>query len=258
MSPKKVIRVNDKNVEKYLVEGVQLLKLMEKPKYTVVCADILQRYGVVIPYHTLRNRFLGFTCPYRQAHGSQQLLAPEAERVLVDWIHYYLDTSHPLSRQTIRKKAKCICGKKPSKGWICSFLLRWPEIKLGKPSGLDPKRAQAFNRPVVGRYFKQLDDLVKKYDIPMENLYNMDEKGCQRGGGRKASSRKYFVPRTRRPKYKQRSANLELITIIECVCADGTNLKPGLVFQGKEFSPEWFDVDDDITYVQKFILCPKG
>ncbi|KIM43929.1 hypothetical protein M413DRAFT_68349, partial [Hebeloma cylindrosporum] len=75
----------------------------------------------------------------------------------------------------------------------------------------------------------------------------MDEKGCQRGGGRKASSRKYFVPRARRPKYKQRSANLELVTIIECVCADGTNLKPGFVFQGKEFSPEWFDVDDDIS-----------
>ena len=29
MSPKKVIRANDKKVEKYLVEGVQLLKLME-------------------------------------------------------------------------------------------------------------------------------------------------------------------------------------------------------------------------------------
>lgn len=142
-----------------------------------ILLSALQRYGVVIPYHTLRNRFLGFTRPYRQAYGSQQLLAPEAERVLVDWIHFYSDTSHPLSRRTIRKKAQCICGKKPSKGWIRSFLLRWPEIKLGKPSGLDPKRAQAFNRPVVGRYFKQLDDLVEKYDVPMENLYNMDEKG---------------------------------------------------------------------------------
>ena len=59
MSPKKVIRVNDKNVKKYLVEGVQLLKLMEKLKYTVVCADILQCYGVVICcYETTRELLL--------------------------------------------------------------------------------------------------------------------------------------------------------------------------------------------------------
>ena len=104
MSPKRVIHVNDKTVEKYLNEGVQLLRLMEKPNYTTVCADILTRYGVAIPYHTLRNRSLGITHPYRQAHASQQLLTLEAERVLVDWIHFYSDTSHPLSRRTIRKK----------------------------------------------------------------------------------------------------------------------------------------------------------
>ena len=83
------------------------------------------------------------------------------------------------------QEGKCICSKKPSKGWIRSFLLWWPEIKLGNPSGLDPKCAQAFNQPVVGRYFKQLDDLVKKYDIPMEHLYNMDEKGVNEKGAGK-------------------------------------------------------------------------
>ena len=104
MSPKRVIHANDKTVEKHLNEGVQLLRLMEKPNYTTVCADTLTRYHVAIPYHTLRNCSLGITRPYRQAHASQQLLTLEAERVLVDWIHFYSDTSHPLSRRTIRKK----------------------------------------------------------------------------------------------------------------------------------------------------------
>jgi hypothetical protein len=246
MCPKRVITANDTEVAKRLQEAVQLLKLMEKPNITVVRKDINERYGVDIPYHTLRNRFLGITRPYREAHRSQQLLAPEAERVLVDWILFFSDTSHPLSKRTIRKKAQAICGKKPSKTWVYFFLARWPEITLGKPSGLDPKRAQAFNRPVVAHCLEQLDHLIKTYNIKHENIYNMDEKGCQRGGGRKCSSRKYFVPRTRRPRYKQRSANLELVTIIECVCADGTTLQPGFVFQGKEFSPEWFEVDDNI------------
>lgn len=76
----------------------------------------------------------------------------------------------------------------------------------------------------------------------------MDEKGCQHGGGRKESGRKYFVPRSQRPRYRQCSANLELVTVIECVCADGTFLLPGFVFSGKEFSPEWFEVDPKIWY----------
>jgi hypothetical protein len=75
----------------------------------------------------------------------------------------------------------------------------------------------------------------------------MDEKGCQRGGGKKTSRRKYLYSRRQRAKYKHRSANLELITIIEAICADGTELKPGFVFPGTSFCPEWFDSDPDIV-----------
>lgn len=220
---------------------------MKTPNYSTVIAQILADTGIQIPYHTLRRRHLGQTKSRQKAHSSQQLLSPEAEQVLVDWITFYSMTANPLSRRSIRSKARTMCGKLPSISWIRSFLARWPGIMLGKPCGLDPKRAVAFNRPVVLHHFRLLDEIIKKYEIPVENIYNMDEKGCQRGGGRKASSRKYFVPRQRRPKYRSRSANLELVTIIECVCADGTSLLPGFVFSGTQYLPEWFEhVDDNI------------
>ena len=120
---------------------------------------------------------------------------------------------------------------------------------LSSASGLDPKRAKAFNHPVVNRYFDELNKLVESHGILIENIYNMDEKGCQRGGGKKSSRRKYLYSRRQRAKYKHRSANLELITIIEAICADGTELKPGFVFSGTSFSPEWFDSHPDIVYV---------
>ncbi|KNZ75844.1 hypothetical protein J132_00857 [Termitomyces sp. J132] len=59
----------------------------------------------------------------------------------------------------------------------------------------------------------------------------MDEKGCQRGGG---------------PKYRACSRKLELVTIIECVCVNGTYLLPRFIFAGKEFELEWFKVYDKI------------
>jgi len=217
-----------------------------KSNISDVIRKIKASTGVDLPYHTVRNRLQGKHIPPQQAHVSQQLLSPEAEKVLVDWIIFLSDIGHPLSKRTIRKKAEALCGKKPSKSWIIYFLRRHPEIRLGKPSGLDPKRAQAFNKPTVHKHFDLLLEIIRKYEIPIQNIYNMDEKGCQRGGGRKNSNRKYFVHRSRRPKYRAHSGNLELVTIIECVCADGTYLLPGFVFSGKEFAREWFEVDNNI------------
>jgi hypothetical protein len=101
-----------------------------------------------------------------------------------------------------------------------------------KPSGLDPKHAEAFNKPTAHKHFDLLLEIIHKYEIPIENVYNMDEKGCQRGGGCKNSNWKYFVHRLCQPKYRAQSRNLKLMTIIECVCVDGTYLLPGFVFSG--------------------------
>lgn len=233
--------------EKVYEEGCALLREQEKPSYTVVFNQLREKYPhLPLTYQTFRNRAQGKHQPLRKAHAEQQLLSPTQEEVLVDWLVYLSETGHPISKRGIRKKTEVFAGRKPNRNWVYRFMERNPSIKLGKPSGLDPKRAQAFNRPVVGRHFDLLEAVCAKHNIPIENVYNMDEKGVQRGGGRKASQRKYFIPRTKRPAYKKRSANLELTTIIECVSADGTALRPGFVFSGKEFDPEWFTVDPDI------------
>lgn len=139
----------------------------------------------------------------------------------------------------------------PHRNWVHCFLERHPELTVGKPSGLDPKRAQSFNEESVRHHFEELKEKLTMLGIPIENIYNMDEKGCQRGGGRRAHLQKYFMSATRRSQYQVRSDNLELITIIECVCADGSNLQPGFIFPGVNPFREWFheDNDDRILYV---------
>jgi hypothetical protein len=93
---------------------------------------------------------------------------------------------------------------------------------------------QAFNHPTITRHFDLLEAIIKKYDIPTENIYNMDEKGVQHGGGHKAQAQKYFVPCSKHPKYKLCSANIELVTIVECVTADGGFISLGIIFEGKQ------------------------
>jgi hypothetical protein len=189
----------------------------------------------------LYNRFNGLHQPAQFAHINQMLLTAEQERALVEWVVLLSEAANPANKRSLRKMATSLCGKRPGSSWVRTFSTRHPEIKLARPSGLDPKRGQAFNRPVVERYFKLLSDLIDKHNIPPERRYNMDEKGCQRGGGRKMQQQKYFVARDRRPKYKHRSDNLELVTIIESVCADGSALTPGFVFSGTQYCDEWFD-----------------
>ncbi|KAE9393252.1 hypothetical protein BT96DRAFT_829518, partial [Gymnopus androsaceus JB14] len=135
-----------------------------------------------------------------------------------------------------------------SPSWIRTFLQQNKDaLKAARGCGLDPKRAQAFNFPIVNAYFEELDQVLKKDNIPWECVYNMDEKGIQMGGGRKNSQRRYFFSREDMKMYRQHSDDLQLVTVIDSVCADGTApIKPGFVFPGTKMYEEWMHVDDDI------------
>ncbi|KAG2126451.1 hypothetical protein BD769DRAFT_1388145 [Suillus cothurnatus] len=103
--------------------------------------------------------------------------------------------------------------KYPSKHWIQRFLKQHPEVKLGRPSGLDPKDTQMFNYTVVKEHFERLDAVLKEHGIPWENQYQI------KGGG------------------------LELATFIEYVCTDGTSLVPGFIFAGSTIDQEATEID---------------
>ncbi|KIY50022.1 hypothetical protein FISHEDRAFT_10248, partial [Fistulina hepatica ATCC 64428] len=51
-------------------------------------------------------------------------------------------------------------------------------------------------------------------------------------------------------RYRLKSDDLELVTIMETVCADGTTpIPPLLMFQGVQFLTHWFDENvDDVDY----------
>jgi hypothetical protein len=93
---------------------------------------------------------------------------------------------------------------------------------------------------IVDEYFVLLEDYIKEYGIPPENIWNMYEKGVQLGGGRKNVGVKYILSRHERSSQKVASAELELVTMVECVNAVGDRMKPGVVFQGVRQNRAWF------------------
>ncbi|KAJ3792319.1 DDE superfamily endonuclease-domain-containing protein, partial [Lentinula aff. detonsa] len=218
--------VNDE-VEERLQQAKQSLFNSTDPRYRI--AQAARNYD--IPYDTLRNRLKGIQ-PRKKAHENEMILTTGEKQVVIEWIQYLGFAGIPVCKRTLRPKVKAILES---------------ALKTARGSGLDPKRAQAFNFPTVNRYFEQLRQLLTEHNIPWENIYNMDEKGVQLGGGRKNSGRKYFFSREDTKRYRQHSDDLQLVTVIDCVCADGTApIKPAFVFPGARMHQEWMNVDNDI------------
>lgn len=103
-------------------------------------------------------------------------------------------------------------------------------------TGLEQCRARALNEHVVREYFNILNELITKYNIPPENIYNMDEKGILLGVGKRTAA---FVDRDQKTLYQVEDGNRELVTVIECISADGEALTPCVIYKGARRDLAW-------------------
>ncbi|EIN03282.1 DDE-domain-containing protein, partial [Punctularia strigosozonata HHB-11173 SS5] len=206
-----------------------------------------------VSYDVLRYRLSGKHKPASTAHEHQMTCTVAQEEVLLDWMFLHAEEGHPWSGQRILLKVRQMTGEEKGPAWVKKFKDRHSDVlKFCGTSGLDPKRAHAFNPTAIRKHFTEYGDAREKFGYKITNIYNLDEKGNQIGGGRKRTGKKYFVPRSDRAKYKTRDASLALVTVIECCCADGSMLKPGFIFHGgtgkiSTYERDWFEVDEDIS-----------
>ncbi len=113
---------------------------------------------------------------------------------------------------------------------------------MARPNNLCPTRAKCFNEPTVQKHFRELRKIKERYNIRPENTYNIDEKGIQTGGGHTKSNKKFFFAANNNARYRLRSADLELVTVLETVSSTGKSLTPRFVFQKGDWAEESFDV----------------
>lgn len=203
-----------------------------------------------VSYHKLRRRYLRLHAPPRDSQRKRMLLTLTQETVLVCWMQFWALRGTPVSRSSLRVKVQKLTGRKPSRSWTYNFHQRHQEFVYCKATPLDGKRAACFNSTAVKKHFETYLEILEKYG-PFKpcNIYNMDEKGVQLGGGRKSSGLKFFLCRHQREKYRKRSAELELITIIESVSADGHALTPGFIFNSAHFDMAWFEGVPDAEHI---------
>jgi len=181
---------------------------------------------------TLMNQVHGLHGTRAKGRITLRLLTPVQEEALIDWCRLHSSRATPLHSMNLCARAFQICGKHPGKHWAWRFIRRHPCLVSAKPRGLDPKRAQNFNRTAIAEYFELRHQLEEKHGgIPPEHHWNMDEKGCQMGGGRQGSGMKFIFASEDKERYRLHSDNLELVSIIESVNAAGTAMPPAFILK---------------------------
>lgn len=167
---------------------------------------------------------------------ARMALRPSQEAILVRWIKELGHRSIPWTPELVREKASLIAGRELGEKWVYRFCARHPEIKRRWTVALESSRARALNRTNVAEFFELLHKTVEQYNIQPENIYNMDEKGMQMGVGMRA---RVLVDRNQKTVHMKSDGNRELVTVLECICADGSALSPLVIFKGKRVNAQW-------------------
>lgn len=110
------------------------------------------------------------------------------------------------------------------------------DLKMRWSWSLEKCCANNANPATISRFYDIYEEVVKEYNIPTENIYNMDEKGIQLGVGKRVAS---IIDHDQKEVYNIEDGNRELVTVIETVCADGNALPPSVIFRGAWINSEW-------------------
>ena len=120
--------------------------------------------------------------------------------------------------------------------WIQKFLSRHDDLRSTFATQRDQERVNAVTYSTVSDWFRLVEEMISIHKINQGDVYNMDEKGIQLGIGDRI---KALVDRDQKTVQRIHTGNRNLVTIIECICADGTVLHPSVVFEGARRDLNW-------------------
>lgn len=133
----------------------------------------------------------------------------------------------------IQNLASCIAKKDVSLSWVHQFIRRNKESLVSRwTADIDSNRHQADLKAKYKLYFGLLQQKTEQYRIEPQYTHNMDEKGFLLGvtsrTKRVFSMHLYMGKRVRQA---IQDGSREWISLIACICADGSAIDPALIYQ---------------------------
>jgi hypothetical protein len=230
--------------------AIKSLEPGEKVVYTHIAAE----YGV--DRRTLARRHQGISASRDTEAQNRSALHPQQEQELLRYIERLTSQGLPPTRPMIRGFASQIAKKELGVHWVDRFVQRHQAELISQwATGIDRSRHQADSESKYSLYFELLRNKLSLYDIQPCNIYNMDEKGFLLGiltRLKRLFSRRLYEDR--KIKAHIQDGSREFITLLACICADGTHLPPAIIYQSASSSIQdtWlqaFEPDDHRAHI---------
>ena len=211
------------------------------PSEKINYAKIARKFGV--NRSTLSKRHRSITHSKSDGRQQQLKLDQQHEIELIRYINRSTERRLPPNRRMIRKFAMDISGQQVGVNWVDRFLKRHADQLLFKwTNPMDANRHRADSGSKYEKYFALLRDAITRFDIQPENTYNMDEKGFALGvlnRSKRVFSR--WMWENGNVKEALQDGSREWITILACICADGSAIPPGVVYASanQSIQPSW-------------------
>jgi hypothetical protein len=224
-------------------------------KRKITLAEVAHEFGV--DAETLRQRLLGRKSRTESAI-ERRLLTPGEEDVVVAYIEHLYEMGIPPTKPMISDLAGEILTRRVAretnqprqqldghvvnvgKCWVDRFVDRKPEIKLKIARGLESKRAIQTKPEIAYDFIDKLSWMLATYNIRLDNVHNMDEKGCGLGGVL-GQATKVIIPSYLKSAFRLAPDSREWVSIIECISATGKALAPYFIFKGQVVLQRWED-----------------
>jgi hypothetical protein len=181
----------------------------------------------------------------RDCEANSKKLTKLEEEVIIEYILELDSNGFSPTLAAVRDMADSLLtergGPQVGLNWPSNFVARTPSIKTRISRPYDYRRAKCEDPEVIGKWFKLVEAIVKKYGVAYEDIFNFDETGFQMGvlQGQTVIT---GTERRNRPKAIQ-PGDREWVTVIQGVSAAGWTIPPYIILKAKHHQAAWYSED---------------
>ena len=189
--------------------------------------------------HHLRGRV-----PRVDSYANGHKLTQTEEQTLLNWVLDMDSRGYPPRISAVGDAAKILleqrvgASAKIGVNWAQRFIKRQPQLSSKYTRAYDYQRAQCEDPEKLRAWFRLVTNMINKYGIVEDDIYNFDEVGYAMGliGTTRVvtNSDRRGRPVTLQP------GDREWVTSIECINSCGWALPPMLIFAGKVHISTWY------------------
>jgi hypothetical protein len=208
-----------------------------KPTYR----SVAKRFD--LDYRLLQRRQQGTGLTKQASNARRSHLTENEALALIDFTIAMAHRGFPLRLKELGRHGLEIAQlrqpnlKKFSHNWAQRFMTKYgTHVSTKWSMSLDSIRAKSVTPAVCEHYFDLLKKTLEEHGILPHNIYGFDESGFPLGGGGKT---RVIGPITSKSAKRQRNGNKENVTVMACICADGSNVPPVVIFSGQNFLEKW-------------------